>query len=56
MEESDEDSGDQYKLNEEPLQPPTVPAERRNTSFELEHKHPPAEEKAETKVHTVPPA
>lgn len=58
-EESDCDSGDEYELHYEPLQPPTVPAERNETSLgsdmELEHGHPQTEKRAEIQVHVVPP-
>lgn len=59
IEESDEDSGDEYELHYEPLQPPTVPVGRHKTSVELnrelEQRHLPAEENAETQVHAAPP-
>ena len=57
--ESDEDSGDEYELHYEPLQAPTVPAERQETfdnpEMQLEHRHLPVE-RAETPVPVAPPA
>ena len=59
IQESDEDSGDEYELHYEPLQAPTVPAERHETfdhpEMQLEHRHLPAD-RAETPAPIAVPA